>query len=62
MTKWEYKTIKQEGRSGDFDENSITRNMNGMGKEGWEMVSAIGIAKWEGETKNILMIFKRPVD
>ena len=62
--KWEYKTIKlaTTGFSGGkFDEKQLDRHMNELGSAGWELVAGFDTNKNAGETRDVVVIFKRPV-
>jgi hypothetical protein len=65
--KWEYKTLKLEhasgwfGLGGNVDEAGIDKEMNRMGKEGWELVSALDTNSSNGATRFVILIFKRPL-
>jgi hypothetical protein len=62
MRKYEYKVIKttQEGfwdpKVNDVD---LTSKLNGLGQEGWELVSAVETNSYQGSTKEIVLFFKR---
>ena len=61
--QWEYKTIKlgTEGfMSREFDEKRLEEFMNGLGGDGWELVVGLDTNWLWGETKDVLVIFKRP--
>ena len=60
--KWEYKTVKIETKGflgGKFDENKLDQFMNQLGAQGWELVSSFGTAQSFGESRDIVVIFKR---
>ena len=61
---WEYKTIKM-GATGFFvggkvDELKLDDMMNELGMQGWELASAFDTNQVQGQTKDVLVIFKRP--
>ena len=62
--KWEYKTvmIKATGwfSCGKVDPNVLDERLNALGKDGWELVSAFDTSKYDGETCDVVLIFKRP--
>lgn len=58
--KWEYSTLTIETDRWTSEEY-ISKRLNNMGKDGWEMVSAFGTSKFEGVTREVVMIFKRPL-
>ena len=61
--QWEYKTVKL-GTEGfmrhKFDEKRLEEFMNGLGVDGWELVAGLDTNWLWGETKDVLVIFKRP--
>ena len=60
--KWEYKTIKLAATGflgGKFDESTLDAFMNDLGREGWELASAFDTNKSYGETRDVVVIFKR---
>ena len=62
--KWEYKTIKlpTEGlwSAGALDESALDAAMNEIGDDGWELVSAFSTNKGFGESRDVVVMFKRP--
>jgi hypothetical protein len=61
---WEYKTIKLAAKGftgGKFDENQLDLYMNQLGSEGWELVTGFDTNKGYGETRDVVVIFKRPL-
>ena len=62
--KWEYKTIKLATRGmlgGKFDEGTLDAFMNDLGRDGWELVTGFDTNKAYGESRDIVVIFKRSV-
>ena len=65
MIKWEYKTLKFETESsgyfsdGKLDEVDLDKKLNLLGEEGWELISSFDTNKCQGETKDIIAMFKR---
>ena len=60
--KWEYKTIKLETKGifgGKFDETKLDNFMNQLGAQGWELASSFGTNQSFGESRDIVVIFKR---
>lgn len=41
------------------DVNEIGQYLNGMGTEGWELVSMVNISRGQGQTAGLLAILKR---
>ena len=66
---WQYKTIAFNIRRGFFpftpggqiEEDEITRTLNELGKEGWELVSAFDTNYEGGSTNAVVCILKRRV-
>jgi len=64
LVKWEYKIIKTSAKGmlgGKVDQGSLETNMNEMGREGWELVSAFDTSQELGKTRDVLLLFKRPL-
>ena len=63
MDKWEYKTVKLDTTtwigSGNIEETQLDDQMNRLGNEGWELVSALDTNATGGISKYIVTIFKR---
>ena len=60
--KWEYKTIKLSATGflgGKIDETKLDDMMNDLGSQGWELAAAFDTNKSEGETRDVVVIFKR---
>lgn len=63
--KWEYKTVIIN--IAGFFRNKVSPDQiedccNQLGKEGWELVTNSAHAVNYGETKNFILIFKRPLE
>ena len=59
---WDYQTMKYEPGGllgGKVDYSRLTAELNKMGADGWELVSAFDTNYSEGATREIVMIFKR---
>ena len=67
--RWQYRTVGfsiprgffpfQAG--GQVEDEELTRELNQLGKDGWELVSAFGTNYEGGSTNTIVCILKRPV-
>jgi hypothetical protein len=60
--KWEYKTLKLGTHGflgGKFDERQLEQMMNTLGEDGWELASAFDTSKSYGETRDVIVMFKR---
>jgi hypothetical protein len=63
--KWEYKTIKLKATGilgGKIDEAQLDALMNGLGSEGWGLAAAFDTNEGYGNTRDVLVIFKRQKD
>jgi hypothetical protein len=61
--KWEYKTIKL-GTQGWFsggilDDEKLEAMMNSLGDAGWELVAAFDTNQAYGQTRDVVVIFKK---
>lgn len=59
---WAYKTIKLGATGiigGKLDETKLDCMMNELGAQGWELVAGFDTNKGYGETRNVIIIFKR---
>lgn len=62
--KWQYKTIKLAARGflgGKFEAGQLDAYMNELGRDGWELVTGFDTNMAYGETRDVVVIFKRPV-
>ena len=62
MTRWQYKTMKLATKGilgGKFDETRLDAFMNDLGVQGWELVAAFDTNQVYGETRDVVVIFKR---
>ncbi len=62
MDKWEYKSIKIETKgfwSKKLDVNEFDELLNSLGTEGWELVSCFDTSQYQGESKEVIAVFKR---
>lgn len=60
--KWQYKTLRYttSGMRVDFDEKELEKTMNQLGGEQWELVTALDTNVIQGQTKELVFIFKKP--
>lgn len=60
---WEYKTVniknKPSWSGGKFDESEINKTINELGVDGWELVSAVSANETLGDSRSIIVFFKR---
>ena len=63
--KWEYKTVYVDCKgfwSSKVDVHQLEDYCNQYGKEGWELVTSPTFSpNTGGETKGLVLIFKRPI-
>lgn len=60
-TKWEYKIINVRSEHYRLDPRAADRDLNPLGREGWELVSMTSVNFKTGATDNLAMVFKRPL-
>jgi hypothetical protein len=62
--KWEYMTVLADARGGflggKFDAQALTDRLNALGAEGWELVTAVDTNMYEGRTRDLVLLLKRP--
>ena len=59
---WEYKTIKLAATGlvgGKINELQLDQIMNDLGQQGWELAAALDTSEAYGNTKDVVVIFKR---
>lgn len=64
MQRWEYATLKMESTGflgGKVDTTELHKLLNQAGMEGWELVSAFDTNQYEGRTRYIVLVMKRPL-
>lgn len=62
MEQWEYKSLKIETKgfwSRKLDVNEFDGQLNSLGKDGWELVSCFDTSQYQGESKEVIAVFKR---
>lgn len=62
MELWEYRTIKFKTGGflgGKLDPEEFEIELNQHGNEGWELVSCFDTSKYQGESRDIIAVFKR---
>lgn len=65
--RWEYKAIKLDAAGfwlsqGHVDEAALETVMNRLGSDGWELVSAFDTSRGGGGTRDVIAVFKRPLN
>jgi len=64
MSGWEYRTVKLDATGflgGKVDETELDRLLNDLGREGWDLVTAMDTNTGQGATRHVLYTFKRPL-
>ena len=67
MVKFEYKLLDildQSGffsSGGKFNYEEVASKLNEFGREGWEVVGTTDINRYQGATRNLLIILKRAI-
>jgi hypothetical protein len=62
--KWEYKTIKLAATGwmgGKIDEVKLDAMMNDLGSQEWELAAALDTNQAEGQSRDVVVIFKRSI-
>ncbi|MBW6467082.1 MAG: DUF4177 domain-containing protein [Brevefilum sp.] len=62
--EWEYKviTMRTEGfMGGKVDISELETALNNLGKEGWELTAAFDTNEGYGRTRDVVVLFKRPM-
>jgi len=62
MEQWEYKTIKIKTGGflgGKVDEEQLEQQLNDYGCEGWELASCFDTSSYQGQSREIVIVFKR---
>ncbi|MBD2864505.1 DUF4177 domain-containing protein [Paenibacillus sp. IB182363] len=62
MEQWEYKTWKYKTGGflgGKIDGEEFDAQLNQFGKEGWELVSCFDTSVYQGQSRDIVVVFKR---
>lgn len=63
MTRWEYQTV-QLNVEGFFrphvDEDSVDHQLDQLGAQGWELVTAFDLNRGHGRSVEIVAMLKRP--
>lgn len=65
MVQWEYKSVSFDVKGfwgGVLDTNEFDKTTNQYGREGWELVSCFDTNYSQGGSRNIVAVFKRPLN
>lgn len=61
--QWEYKSVKLRLRGflgGKLDQDEVDMLLEESGREGWELVTILATALYQGRTRDAALVFKRP--
>ena len=69
MKRWEYHSLTFDSAafgwfsdpSGTIDLDSMHKQMNAMGEQGWELTSAFDTNRVQGGTRSVILLFKREI-
>ncbi len=62
--QWKYKTFKIEEEDLQFsgrEANDLEKDLNDLGRQGWELVTSMGISGLSGSTNEVMFILKKQV-
>ena len=68
MKRWEYTTSMMRPKGWQamvgvkLDAEAFNDHLNRLGEEGWELVSVFDTNRADGDTKEVVAVFKRPRD
>ena len=63
QTRWDYKTVKLRLKGflgGKIDLPELNSALEEAGSQGWELVSVMATALYQGRTQDAVLVFKRP--
>ncbi|TAJ16339.1 MAG: DUF4177 domain-containing protein [Planctomycetota bacterium] len=62
-TTWEYKSVFLNATGflgGKLDQAGFDRELAALGRDGWELVTVFDTNWYEGSTRHVVAVFKRP--
>lgn len=68
MKKFEYKVLEISATGGLLSGGgvvnfqAVTEKLNQLGREGWEVIGTTDINRNYGDTRNVMIILKRPLN
>lgn len=68
MQKFEYKVLEVSATGGFLSGGGLVNfqalsdKLNELGQEGWEVISGTDINRHYGDTRNVMIILKRPLN
>jgi hypothetical protein len=66
-TRWQYELLGFTPESGGFftesriNEEEMERALNELGWDGWELAGVVETNHFDGDTQDVLLLFKRPL-
>lgn len=64
MPNWEYKIVSIKSKGGVLRQITLPETFreecNNVGRDGWELVSALPLCSHQGRTSSVELVFKRP--
>ncbi|GAB3541080.1 DUF4177 domain-containing protein [Spirosoma fluminis] len=64
MKKFEYRVLDVAASGfwgGDIDSQTLTDKLNELGRDGWEVISAVDTAVYGGGSKGLIIMLKREI-
>ncbi len=61
-TQWEHKVLTYKLKMKGFDYGQIERDLNELGREGWEALGTMAPSWGAGQTIEVVVLLKRSVD
>lgn len=65
MTRFEYKVLDVPAKGffgGKINYQQLAEKLNALGEEGWELITSTDTNMWEGASRGIILILKRPLN
>jgi len=68
MQKFEYKVLEVSAAGGFFSGGGVVNfqvlsdKLNELGRQGWEVIGSTDINRNYGDTRNVMIILKRPLN
>lgn len=65
MTRWEYRVVKSATTGfwlgGKFDAEGFEKHLTELGLIGWELVSCFDTSQYQGASRDVIAVLKRPL-
>lgn len=66
-SQFEYKILEVPAGSwwssgGKVDFQTLTNKLNELGRKGWEVISSTDLNRYQGQSRNVMIIMKRPIN